>query len=296
MNEKDGRVLSRMTHYQVTANLEALERWGRIDERGFRLLRSDKELNEQIGKLVLEKLCPPTEIDLALLSIMDDNDFFGPADWLRYYNERVEDYDLPISIEKLNNILEEDCPFTRGKKIRDTHFLFYLPKNFHGNPLTIMKWQEIYPKSRKSTDKESFCGFSGYIDAKNKDYHDSLAVDCTQKNVARNNWYLMPKNLPKILGDKTFLEQAMDKPDTYGIARLIECVPIYFLYFEKTGGRVNTFSLTSPFNGNTSDVDSRKETIRVGTFSESGVDIIDGYTIRCTPLGHGSIFLFRKLE
>lgn len=282
-----------MSHYQVTATLEALERWGRINERGFALLRSDKELVNQIGKQVLQKLCPPTDVDQALLSIMDDSQFFGPADWQRYYNLRVSNYDLPIPIEELNKILEEKCPFNKGKKLRDTHYLFYLPDNWKGVPLTIMKWQEIYPESNKGVANESFCGFTCYIDIKNNNCV-SLARDCTQKTVAQKGWYLMPKNLPKIL-EGSLSKQLKDKPKTYEVAKLVECVPMHFLILEKNDEYINQYGWATPYHGNTADIDSRKETIRAGNFGKFGIKIMDGFTIKSTPIGYGSIFLYRKL-
>lgn len=280
-----------MSHYQVTATIEALEKFGRINERGFALLRSDKELASQIGKLVFNKLCPPTDVDKELLSIMDDSKFFGPSDWLRYYNLRVEDYNLPISIKELNEILDKDCPFSIGKKIRDTHYLFYLPDSWNGVPLTIKKWQEVYAKNGKNTDDGSFGGFIGCMDFIRKDTRNPIA-----KAVAKKGWYLMPENLPKVFVSESFSEQIEDKPENYEAAKLIECGPMHFLIFEKNNRRINQFSLSVPCYGNTSDLDSRNKTIRAGNFSEHGVSVVDGYTIECTPMGYGSIFLYRKLE
>lgn len=296
--KKDEKVLTRMTGYQLVATIEALEREGRVDERGFNLIRSDKKVANEVGKLINLRLCLPTEVDKALLSIMDDSKFFGPADWQRYYNLDIGNCELPISIRELEKILYQSCPFEKGKKIRDTHYLFCLPDNWNGVPLTVLQWQKIVPVGDPDNYSTSISNFSTHIDVDEPGHGHNLRGDCIQKDVAKNKWYLMPKLLPgRPFTNYTYRNQLDLRPSDYEPAKLIECIPLHFLIFEKNNERINVFDKTlSCAHGNTADCDTNHETIRVGNFDGFGLNIIDGYSVRCMPMGYGSIFLYHKLK
>lgn len=298
--EKDEKALTKMSGYQLIATIEAVERNGRVDERGFALLRSDKELAREVGKLINFKLCPPTKVDKDLLSIMEDSKFFGPADWQRYFNQDIGEYELPISINELRKILEEKCPFEKNKKIGDTHFLFCLPDKWNGAPLTILQWQNIIPKGGPDNYSESTCSFHVHINVNEPGYGQYLKGSCIEKDVAKNKWYLMPRLLPgRPFSENNYKDQLNILPANYAAAKLIECVPLHFLIFKKNNERINSsidaFLPPCKIHGNTADLDTNKETIRAGNFGGFGLEITDGYSVRAMPMGYGSIFLYRKL-
>ncbi len=273
---KNEKVLSEITGYQTIATIEALERAG-VNTEGINLLRSDKELALKVARLINNKMLNSTEVDRQLLLLLDENRFFGPTDWLKYYGIKISEFDLPISFTELSKILEENCPFVKDKKIKETHYLFCLPDNFNGESLTVKKWKEIYPTTKNS---KAF-----FHDKMTEDYewqtnHKSIITD-----VARYKWYLMFEGLPKNFFEKNFIEQINDKIPGYGIPKLVECVPIHFLIYEKNGYFINSGYETlygCGTYGRTASIhyfsDNEPNHICVGRFGKKGLYIYSGHT------------------
>jgi hypothetical protein len=109
-NQKEG--LWNATFGQVGASLKALEDAG-VTLNYLALLRSDKSLTRAVADLIIERTITPSAADNALLSILEPERFFGPADWTRHFGiEMPESISLPIPADQLQSILES--PIFRG--------------------------------------------------------------------------------------------------------------------------------------------------------------------------------------
>ncbi|MDD3711457.1 MAG: hypothetical protein PHP37_02565, partial [Patescibacteria group bacterium] len=240
-----------------------------------------------------------TEVDRQILSVLDDSRFFGPTDWLKYYGIKITNFVLPILLPNLIKILESDCPFTIGKKVKETHYLFCLPDNWNGQPLTIKKWQEIYPKTANS---KVF-----FRDRMVEDYIWLTSHPCTNSDVARYKWYLMFEGLPEDSFNKDYSQQMADKINGYEVPEVIECVPMHFLIYEKNNYFIND-GYEDVFGcgvyGRTSTIhhfhDNKPNHVSVGRFGKKGLYIYSGATGEYTAVdnkGHACLgmFFFRKL-
>ena len=95
------------------------------------------ELKEELLELIHER---------KIIRIMGRN-FFGTLEWAVFYKVFLHDVpEIPWTVD----FLESPCPFNKGKKVRDTHFLFLAPVFFRvDKKLTINTWLEICGTGKK---------------------------------------------------------------------------------------------------------------------------------------------------
>ncbi len=267
------KVLSTMTGYELMATIEALEKQG-LNVNSFKLIRQDKKLAEEIANIILSKQLQPGIDDQQFGSIMGKENYFGPTEWLRYFNVYL-DMELPISLFRLAQIAEDDCPFEKNKKVKDTHFLFRLPRKIEiptmDRYLTIQTWRKILSANRQPR----FVGGNTktrWFDVK----------DYAKNPHHRFDWFLMYKEV--VHYDTGFLEIP---PNNYLKPNVLEAVSMHFLYYIK-----NKLYLNQHEAGCTCD-ENNEETphnfASVGLFDKIGISI-SGST------DANGIFLFRKLE
>lgn len=266
------RVLSVQSSYQTAATIEALENAG-LPLEGFALLRSNNtQMAQKVARLINNELLGSTKLDNQLLSLLDDSHFFGPSDWLRYYGAKIYNLELPMPIEMLENILNKDCPFIKGKKVKETHFLFFLPNNFNGLPLTINQWLEIY----KYEVKVKFRGINDY--ERPCDYQESgyQRLDFSKTLTAGHKWYLMFEGIIPDSKNKGFGEQiAFLRKQEYELPRAIEVLSMLLLILEKNKYLIGESSLIS---GRTADQYLCYTQVTIGTTNLNGqkIFIYDG--------------------
>jgi len=257
MIEND-KVLSKITGYQMVATIEALERAG-LNLEGFSLLRSNLAFAEQVVRCANNAILGSIEIDNRLLSMLDDGAFFGPTDWIRYFNIKMKTINWPDSFHPLETILNSSCPFVPGKKIKETHYLFCLPNDYKGLPLTINRWEEIYKHKKNLTLRST--DVSGIA----RNYADSCyqSLDFSKKEQARLNWYLMFKGVIPGSTKKTFSEQKeMLKDFGYEIPCAIEVLSMFLLAHEKNK---KLFTSVYQIHGRTADEYSTNNNIAINT-------------------------------
>ncbi|MFA5131319.1 MAG: hypothetical protein WC467_02735 [Patescibacteria group bacterium] len=276
------KVLSTMTGYEIMATIEALEKQG-LNVSSFKLLRQDKNLAEEVANLILSKQFQPRIDDQQFLSIMGKENYFGPTEWFRHFNVYLE-IELPISMHRLTQIANGDCPFEKGKKVKDTHFLFCLPKKIETSTIdrymNINTWRKILP----AKGQPKFIGGNTIPSpSSNKaPWYENLGFATNPKH--RYDWFLMYKGiLPSYFSTP---ERPIESWDQYFRPNTIECISMHFQYYVKN----KTYLNPSEF-GRTCDLmpdNNEGDFVAVGNFDKIGLSISWGnmYT---------GYFLSRKL-
>lgn len=268
MTEKQG--LWNDSYGQIGATLKALQDVG-VTPSHLALIRSDKVVAQAVADVLLEQ----TEADRRLSSILKPDQYFGPTDWIRHFGvKELQDVRLPVTLSCLKKVLESPCPFILGKLVKETHYLYYLPLEFRGAPLTIMRWWELFPYEGEPCF---------YTDTWYKD-EDFATID-----TARLQWFLMFKGVMPGSESHTREEQLLLKPDKYTVPKAVECVPMHFLSFIKNGGQ----RINSNIFGRTQDIYQGNH-VFVGLFENTGLCIFN-YVASSDRNSSVGQFLFRRL-
>lgn len=201
--------------------------------------------------------------------------FFGPLDWRKqfgkmwryYFSEPLpEQIELPCSWSDLQLIMSHPCPWNRGRQVKETHFLYYLPKfSEESNQLTGQKWAELCPKE-------------DYFPLVASDYEKEwLSVyPFAAKQTARFSWYLGLKNIvPRDRLNGYGIKMENGNP-LYEMPSFIECAPMYLLFGLKNKRYLNPDRLG--YIGEYFLPNSHSETVRlfVGMFQRKS-GLLIGY-------------------
>lgn len=218
----------------------------------------------------------PGELEGQLQAFLSLDRYFSPQDWIERYGIKVpERITLPVDLVKLAVLVNEPCPFVKGKTVKQTHYLFYMPPDFSGRPLNVMAWQGVSSKGGQPLISDHQMG----------DLYP-FAVD-----IARNSWYLMFEEVVPSMVSKTFNEQLKLKPETYDVSKIIECASMHFLVFDKNGYHLNESKY-----GRTWDRDDDGSYFASGNFDKFGFSLNDRYYLNSDREPELGIFLHRRLE
>jgi hypothetical protein len=266
-----GNMLMDLQEYGVSLNALAL-------------FMDHPELMKELAKFMvsIEKQFSFTPVDYALSQILGPDRFFGPADWkIHFHISFPKNFYLPLPLEELQAILEGDCPFIKGKKVKETHFLYCLPVIIGDEPTSIEWWEGTYPDY-------SFPRFYYYTN--NNAWYKKY--DFAIKDPPRYSWFLMfqgvvPQSLDKAWGRENGLLS-----ETYHIPKVAEVAPMHFLYYEKNGKCLNFTN-----KGMTRDLDNDGGHVNVGPFDNKGLRIgnINNFYFTSGHNPHLGIFAFREL-
>ena len=192
-----------------------------------------------------------------LLGILKPGQFFGPEDWEKTYGLKLEKVDPPITISKLNKLLESDCPFVPGKKVRDTHFLIFMPNKDIKNdlPVNIRFLESLHPADQQP--KFHRYTFDGAW------YQDEYFA---RKQTGDNNWLLVLKGIVPNSTDKNYVEQIYLLPAGYSPLKAIEMTAADLLAAKKTGK-----SITKSIYGRTVSQSSDGKWIFTGGLDQHGL-------------------------
>lgn len=244
------KTCSVLSQHQVTATIEALERAG-LPLETFNLFRSDRKFAEKIVRYANNLLLDSEIIDqqiLSVLSVFGNDNYFGPADWLRFYGIKIKNFELPISIENIENlseILNANCPFTNHKRVKETHYLFYLPSHLNTEQLSINKWRKLY----QYENRVIFNKPNGTTEI------DYQKLDFSQTGT-NQGWHLMYKGVPPVLVNKNKLAQTRILDETgYQVPEAKEVVSMLLLIQEKNG-YVNYDNINGRTNSSAPESDS----------------------------------------
>jgi len=164
----------------------------------------------------------------ALMYIIGPNNCFMPGDWLEYFDISLTEYphqlDLPIPFKILFELLESPCPFITGKRIKETHYLMFIPRKINTEHLNIKKWKQIHLTNQKGN----------YL-FDNNEFNFTYKFDgINTEAVAEKKWYLAFKGILPGSENKTWFEQKAMLPENYYLPKIIELIPMHFITFEKS--------------------------------------------------------------
>src|SRR5207245_2437772 len=94
----------------------------------------------------------------------------------------------------IGKILGSECPFWPGKKVIDTHLLFFVPKIVNGKPLTLNFFQELI-QNPKEGHKTQYDNYDDYV-------KNELGDQSTE-----SHWVLMTRDVIPNSRDKSYEEQ-----------------------------------------------------------------------------------------
>ncbi|MEI7620129.1 MAG: hypothetical protein WCJ57_00990 [Candidatus Falkowbacteria bacterium] len=207
--------------------------------------------------------------------MMPEGNFFGIMDWINCHPEIIIPENLMLSeIQELEKILNEKDSFHRSKRVKDSHFLFYLPEG-----LNLKKFEELYPATnptvrlRTYTNQERRCwyGEKNFI-----------------KEQGMGRWYLgFQKVMPDSIG-KQYEESRTMIPPNYEVPTSLQAIAMHLLFAAKNGKALNP-----TYVGRVASVNNENR-ITIGRFNHLGLYIGNADDDE-EDLDLG-LFVFRKLK
>lgn len=189
----------------------------------------DPRIIKKIIKILFERSNDINKLNNNLSGIMPRFSVFGPKDWRRHYGHKFCFYTkFPIDLEELRNIVEGDCPFSQNKKlkIKETHFLYFLPQNIEGQGLTIEKWHQLHSEENKIR----------FYNYKNAWY---TGEDFIRNIIPSGEWFLMYKGVIPDSMERTLEYQLKMLPSNYEIPSACEVIPMHFFTYLKNKEYIN---------------------------------------------------------
>lgn len=110
---------------------------------------------------------------------------FGPEQWATYFGNVGKIPSLPNNIEE---ILNSDCPYFKGKKIKETHLLTLIPKSINETPVTLNSFGKMLEDTEKVCYREWLNG-PGW-----KDYMEGH-VEVGNLSTKGSYWAIMTKEI-----------------------------------------------------------------------------------------------------
>ena len=178
-----GNLLKETPYSEITASLEVLD-FHRVTSQHLARLRSDKNYACRVAEFMLRGGIDGSVHHKLARAVMGQN-FFGVEEWATLHNVNFSKKQLREISEFPwgEDILNGPCLFNKGKAVRETHFAFLGLDKLNGSPLSILKFQELYPASGQPK-------FYSYAPSSWYTGHP-FAVDKTMKL----RWYLLLKDI-----------------------------------------------------------------------------------------------------
>lgn len=166
-------------------------------------------------------------IDQRLLSILGPHQFFSPEDWLTFYGIKIKDAKLPIPLKELEEIMNSPCPFFPEQKVKETHFLMFIPGriNKKGKRLSIRILQKFFPKNQTPR-------FWNYLADNLADNNQPYA----DEKIEKNTWVLVLKEVIPHSRQETYAEQLTMLPSGYIIPTAVVITTFLFSIYQKSKG------------------------------------------------------------
>jgi len=181
---------------------------------------NNKKLLTALIKTTVEIIFP-CAVDQQLLRAFSNKNFFSREDW--FASNVILDSDssnsLPVGISSLLKLTNSLCPFTAGKKIKETHFLMCLPKSRHLNDSII----------NLSISTSSYFGLNKEINIEAITNEDILHERIT--TTQNHQWVLICKQPVLLTAVKNLKE--------YSIASTLDIFLMHQLYYTKNSVDLN---------------------------------------------------------
>ncbi len=199
-------------------------------------------------------------IDSQLLSILEPDQFFGPEDWKTFYGINTENVKLPAKLDDLEKIINSPCPFTRDKKIKETHFLLFIPGkiNQKGTGLSIRTLQKFFPKNQKPR-------FYSYLTDTIADDNQTYA----DEKIEKDTWIIILKEIIPHSRYETYAEQLTMLPDKYVIPTAMVTATFHLSAYQKSEGKIAMKQLY----GRTNSLDYHQRRIFVSGINDGEIFI-----------------------
>lgn len=249
---------------EVGATLKSLQDNGVTLDHMARL-RSDPAYAKRIAEFMLRGGINDSVHHKLARAWMGQN-FFGVEEYVTLYGVNFSKKQL----REVNgfpwgeDVLNGPCPFNKGKLLRDTHFAYLGVDKLNGEPLTIMKFQELHSASGQPK-------FYSY--APGSWYHQqAFATDKTMKL----RWYLLLKDIVPNSTSANWNDQKVMLPAEYEVPTAVEETAKDLFVQRKTGVYPNlkTYAMVD-------DVSSDGYRVDVGYCCSSSVGIDHWYDGGC---------------
>ncbi len=237
---------------ELGATLKALQDNGVTKEHLARL-RAEPDYAKRVAKFMLQDDLIESTCQKLVRKIMGKN-FFGIEEWSFFYGVNFSKKQLR-EVAKFpwsEDVLNAPCPFHKGKSVKETHFAFLGLNKINGEPLTILKWQELHRAWFRSYHPGAWCA------------EEKFATEQT----CAFRWYLMLLEIVPNSTNKTFQEQTAMLPADYEVPLAIEEVTKLILYRRK-----NSVFLNRLEHGRCQDTIFGCYPVSVGGFSSRGFHI-----------------------
>lgn len=197
--------------------------------------------------------------------------YIGPEELEAMYGRgALEGNKIPKVPREYIEALEEKSEISAegGKRIKETHILYLLPKNIKGKEVTINSWKE-----------EMGTGENGFY---NNDWYKD--EEFANKGVKETKWVLMPKGMVVDTTDKTYEEQQaeLEKHKGYQEASALEVVSEVMLSLKKSKGKERLYGAKWKTSGmgfepyaRTNTASSDGSRVIVGDFVSDGLSVRD---------------------
>lgn len=254
-NPKNG--LWTASYGEIGATLKALQDNGVTLEHLARL-RSDTKYARRIAEYIIHDYMNDL-IRHNLASAIMGNNFFGIEDWtaLLFGTDASKKKFHSVPAFPWNEaILTSICPLC-GKVVKNCHFAFLGLDCINGQPLTILKLQELHPATGQPK-------FSSYAPSQ---HHEKKFVAETTMNFG---WHLLHIEAVPGSENKTFEEQKEMLPKEYEVPLLIAEITKDLLFFKKTGIYANPSGYTR-----CADINPHGDRVLTMYFDADGLDFVD---------------------
>ena len=159
-------------------------------------------------------------------SILSIENFWGPHEWINQGIKFTEDQLNQVhSFPWGKDVLEEDCPFLKGMKVRRRHMGFLGVARIEGKLLTIDRWEEDQVFEFNMTCRPSALRYQGPF----------------KRTTTRLRWYLIYHSHVPESRDKTYAEQISLLPKEYEVPKAVVAFTMLMLFKQKNyreGGRM----------------------------------------------------------
>ncbi len=180
----------------------------------------------------------------SLIAAVNATDRFGKKAWEHYFGEVDEEPALP---DNINEVLNSDCPFCSGRKIRETHLLVMIPTKVSGKLLTPsqmiqlaqkpQKGTSIAPKAKKNMKtvrREDRIGLANALRDSEEDITTRCLRDLARKGPSHTQpyWILMTRDTVAFSGKK-IADLQNDYPE-YDLPTVLEASTVILTHYVST--------------------------------------------------------------
>ena len=186
--------------------------------------------------------------------------------WEQYFGSVGEEPSLPDGLEA---IMDSDCPFWSGSKVRDTHLLALIPSQVAGRPLTLDYLGELITRPQAGHG------------TKYRYYWEEARKAIGDQSPDSSYWVLMTRDVLSGSRNKSYENQCAlvaahaDRMDlAYEIPGALEAAVVMLLHHVRSGERLYSYA-PATYTCCRESVSNRQ--LVVGGFSSGGLGVFSSY-------------------